>query len=164
MNRSIRLVRGSLENGGIDMKKSLFFAVILMMVTLTACSSGPSIDEVSAYGDPKVESMLQGYNEDDFALFSRDFGPMMKAALNEKLFDTVIKVQVKEVIGEYQTKKLVKITEKTNEGKNYVVAIYRAKFSKEEGDVAITVWFTDDELKNIETVLFSSPRLIEANG
>ncbi|NTW70897.1 MAG: DUF3887 domain-containing protein [Eubacteriaceae bacterium] len=146
------------------MKKSLFFAVILMMVTLTACSSGPSIDEVAAYGDPKVESMLQGYNEDDFALFSRDFGPMMKAALNEKLFDTVIKVQVKEVIGEYQTKKLVKITEKTNEGKNYVVAIYRAKFSKEEGDVAITVWFTDDELKNIETVLFSSPRLIEANG
>lgn len=146
------------------MKKSLFFAVILMIVTLTACSSGPSIDEVSAYGDSKVESMLQGYNKDDFGMFSGDFGPMMKAALTEKLFDTVIKVQVKEVIGEYQTKKLVKVTSKTNEGKDYVVAIYRAKFSKEEGDVAITVWFSDDDLKNIETVLFSSPRLIEANG
>ncbi|SHF19248.1 hypothetical protein [Alkalibacter saccharofermentans] len=148
------------------MRKLILIIIALSMVLLSGCSSGADKDDVEGYGTPKVESLLVAMNNDDYENFSKDFGPLMTEALTEEVFGGIIKTQIVGVIGSYQegSIELVKTTEESHNGKNYISAIYKGQFSQEDGDVAITVWFTDDEDKNVETIVFNSPKLARANG
>ena len=135
--------------------------LFLLLLLLPACSSGVDREKIQEYADPMVENMLRGMNEDNYATFSSDFGPIMLDALNAENYDTIIKKQIKDIIGNYESKELAKV-DKTSQGdEDYIIAIYKARFSKEKADVAVTVYFTEGQDPKIETLLFNSPKLVE---
>lgn len=145
------------------MKKYAIVLIIVVLI-LSGCSGGLDKDKISEFADPMVENVLQGLNDGDYASFSKDFGPIMMGTLNEEFFNTYMKENVVDIIGQYESKELVKATRESQDGVDYIVAIYKAKYSIETGDIAITVWFTDDENnRKIETLLFNSPKLIESS-
>ena len=146
--------------------KKIIFAMFFILIFLSGCSSSPDKDDVGEYGTPKVESLLVAMNNGDYEGFSKDFGPLMEEALTEEVFNGIIKTQIVDVIGAYQegSLELVKTTEESHNGKNYISAIYKGQFELEEGEVAVTVWFTDDEDRKVETLVFNSPKLARENG
>ena len=135
--------------------------LFLLLFLLPACSNGIDKEKVQEYADPMIENILQGMNEDNYEKFSKDFGPIMLDALNAENYDGIIKKQIKEIIGNYESKELAKVDKVSQGDENYIVVIYKATFSKETSDVAVTVYFTEGEDPKIETLLFNSPKLVE---
>lgn len=135
--------------------------LFLLLFLLPACSNGIDKEKVQEYADPMVENILQGMNEDNYEKFSKDFGPIMLDALNAENYDGIIKKQIKEIIGNYESKELAKVDKVSQGDEDYIVVIYKATFSKETSDVAVTVYFTEGEDPKIETLLFNSPKLVE---
>lgn len=150
------------------MKKML--AMMMMLILLvgvgTGCSSSEEKERVDATGTAKVEAMLLAFNEGDFESFSKDFGPMMTAAMNQAAFEDQLKPAISGLIGDYEAGSLTlaKVTKQTNKGVDYIAAIYRSTFTNEEGDVTVSIWFTDDEEMKIETLVLNSPKLVKGNG
>ncbi|MFZ7133652.1 MAG: DUF3887 domain-containing protein [Eubacteriales bacterium] len=141
------------------MKKS-FVLILMLAFFLTGCSS-LDLDKVKEFGDPMTENMLQGMNNDDYNTFSKDFGSQMKESIDEAGYND-FKEQIIGIIGEYQSKELVKASYESSNGQKFIVAIYQAKFSNEPEDVAVTVTFSDDpENRTIEGLFFNSPKLVE---
>ena len=145
------------------MKKIRIAIVIVLLIYLAGCSKGVDKGEVQKYADPMVENMLNGMNTNDYQVFSKDFSPMMLNALSESVYHEVIENGVATVIGKYERLTLEKVSKESNKGQDYITTIYRAKFSDEPGDVAITVWFSVEEDPKIETLLFNSPKLVESS-
>lgn len=145
---------------------ALIAVTMMLFFSLAGCSSGEDKERVEATGTSKVEAMLLAFNQEDFAGFSKDFGPMMTAAMTEDVFQNQILPGIGGLIGEYEpgSLTLAKVTKETYQGKDYVTAIYRSAFTEEEGDVTVTIWFTDDEAMNIETFVMNSPKLVQGNG
>jgi|GEM_PF-4772490 hypothetical protein len=73
------------------MKKILLFAACLLIVMGGGCSkkAGVSVDQQSvlSYANPIVDNLLAGFNEGNYAKFSRDFDHQMKTALPEATFN-----------------------------------------------------------------------------
>lgn len=145
---------------------TLVTAVLLLVLFVGGCSSGEDKEQVESKGTPKVEAMLLAFNQEDFAGFSKDFGPMMTAAMTEDVFKNQILPGIGGLIGEYEpgSLTLAKVTKETYQGTDYITAIYRSTFTEEEGDVTVTIWFTDDDAMNIETFIMNSPKLVQGNG
>ena len=145
---------------------TLVVVLVFLVLTLGGCSAGENKERVEATGTPKVEAMLLAFNQEDFAGFSKDFGPLMTSAMTEDVFQHQILPQIGGLIGEYEpgSLNLAKVTKETYQGKEYIAAIYRSAFTEEEGDVTVTIWFTNDEAMNIETFIMNSPKLVQGNG
>lgn len=152
------------------MRKRRMLALILVMafmaLGLAGCSSSEIEDRVEATGTPKVEAMLIAFNEGDYEAFIKDFGPVMLEATPQEVFEEQWKPVIGDLIGDYQagTLSLAKATQETHDGVDYLAAIYRSSFTDEDGDVTVTILFTDDEEMKIETFILSSPKLIEASS
>lgn len=135
--------------------------LLLILIFLPACSSSVDKEKIQEYADPMVENMLQGMNEDNYEKFSKDFGPLMLDALSKENYDVIIKTQIKDIIGNYESKELAKVDKASQGDKDYTVLIYKARFSKETSDVAVTIYLTEGENPKIETLLFNSPKIVE---
>lgn len=142
------------------MKKVLLFAVCLLLVLGNGCSKKADIlmdkEKVLAYADPIVDNLLAGFNEGNYAKFSKDFDGRMKSALPEAAF-TQMRQLVVSKIGLYKSRTVSKVQK---QGPATLV-IYNAEFEKESG-VEVKAVFTKDGEKNLVSGLFfNSPKLRE---
>jgi hypothetical protein len=113
-------------------------------------------EKVLAYADPVVDNLLVGFNEGDYAKFSRDFDERMKSAIPEATFAQMRQDMVSK-IGLYKSRTFSKV-EKQGEA---TIVIYTAEFGK-ESEVEVKVVFTPDGEKNLVSGLFfDSPKLRE---
>jgi hypothetical protein len=111
-------------------------------------------EKVLAYADPVVDNLLAGFNEGDYAKFSRDFDARMKSGIPEAAF-TQMRQDIVSKLGLYESRTVSKV-EKQGEA---TVVVYQAEFEK-EGGVKVTVVFTPDGEKNLVSGLFfDSPKL-----
>lgn len=148
------------------MKKTRIFALLLAAVVL-AVSSGCSrakVEEVDAslvskYSDEMAENILMAINEESYEKYSMDFDETMKKTIKEEDFKKSNSI-IKDRIGDYISKELLKAEKVTDKNGEYIVAYYAAKFSNEPEDVSIRVVFSEADGKRYVTGLwFDSPNL-----
>ncbi len=134
---------------------------MLGMAALAACSQQPQAvtvtgadrDAVLAYSEPKSDNLLAGLNAADYAQFSRDFDPKMKAAMTEAAF-IQSRQTVTGKIGKYVSRQVDRI-EKVG---TFVRVTYNAKYEQEDG-VTVLIVFNDDSAHQISGLWHTSPKL-----
>jgi hypothetical protein len=138
-------------------KVGLLLAVIMLTAALFA---GCGIKEADIpYADGMAENILQGIKANDYAMFSRDFGEKLKAAINEDAFSGMV-AQFADTIGTYESKAFAQAANTTEDDVEYTVVVYKAKFTKEDSDVLVTVTFGgEDDSRTVEGLFFTSPTL-----
>jgi outer membrane lipoprotein-sorting protein len=142
----------------MKLKKFIPVLMLAMLLTLLAgcgqkSKSGEA--EVKAYADTILENILVAANKDDYASYSKDFSDKMKTALTESNFKQQNKL-IKDKIGDYVSKEFVK----TQPNGEYVVAIYKGRYSSEPKDVMISITFKNgDEAHKVEGLFMTSPKL-----
>ena len=126
-------------------------AMLLMITGMAACA-GKSEPQ---YADAIAEGILQAMNDNDYPRYSEHFNEVMKNAVPENVFpqgNTLIKAR----IGDYVSKEFWKVEEEDS----YTVVHYKAKFTKEPGDVLVRVVFQEITGKvYVAGLWFDSPRL-----
>jgi len=116
-------------------------------------STGSEKDAVLAYSEAKTTNLLIGFNNNDYATFSRDFNDKMKIALNEASFANT-RVQVSGKIGNYVSRQV----DSVQQSGDFVVVIYTARFENED-QVTVRVSFEAAEPHRISGLWFDSPKL-----
>jgi hypothetical protein len=140
------------------LKKFIPVLMLAMLLTfLAGCGQKSKINktELKAYSDTILEDILVAANKDDYASYSKDFSDKMKAAISESSFKQQNKL-IKDKIGNYESKEFIK----TQPNGEYVVAIYKGKYSGEPKDVMISITFKNgDEAHKVEGLFMTSPKL-----
>ncbi len=133
----------------------LILVTLALLVLAAGCSSRPSAEETRKYADQMTENILLAMNDDNYARFSQDFDEQMKAGLSEAQYKSTIPA-IKAKVGKYISKEFV-ATEKKDQ---YIVAVYKAKFSQEQGDVLVRTVFSDKGGKKyVSGFWLDSPKL-----
>lgn len=109
---------------------------------------------VLVYADPVADGLLQGFNEDNYTKYSADFGPEMKAALDEAAFKQNRDFVVSR-IGLYVSRGSPVVTESGG----YIAVNYPAKFEREDGVNVRLVFRKDDESHRLSGLWFQSQKL-----
>lgn len=139
---------------------SLVALAVLAAVLACGCMgqetviSGEEATEVLAYADPIAENLMQGFNEGNYTVYSRDFSPEMKQALDEAAFEQN-REQVTSRIGLYESRSDPVVTE-TGE---YIAVTYMAAFEQEDGVALRFVFQKGDESHRLHGLWFNSPKL-----
>ena len=138
------------------------FAVLAVLagVCICGCTNQEIVvpDEERAsvlmYADPVADNLLQGFNEDNYTMYSGDFGPEMKAALDEAAFEQNREFVVSR-IGLYVSRGDPVVTESGG----YIAVNYPAKFEREDGVNVRLVFSKGDESHQLSGLWFQSPEL-----
>ncbi|KAF5035218.1 hypothetical protein DSECCO2_587930 [anaerobic digester metagenome] len=110
--------------------------------------------EVLAYADPIAGNVMQGFNEGNYTIYSRDFSPEMRQALDEAAFEQNREF-VTSRIGLYESRTDPVVTE-TGE---YIAVTYRGEFEREDGVALRLVFQKDDPSHRLHGLWFTSPKL-----
>ena len=136
-------------------KVRIFFAFILAITLLAACSSqdstvtGDNKDAVLAYSEAMTDNLMAGLNADDYEMFSRDFDAGMIKAMNQERFDT-FKNDMDVKFGPYVSREVAGVTQS---GEYYAV-IYETAFEK-DNNVVMRVVFTMAEPHQVSGLWFN---------
>ncbi|QAT40897.1 DUF3887 domain-containing protein [Clostridium sp. JN-9] len=136
------------------------FALITIMagVLLTGCGQKLTEADVS-YGSEITDNVLEGIKDKNYNKFSRDFSDTMKNAITEQSFNSLTG-NLNTKIGDYKSKAFSGASKTKKDNKEYTVVVYKAKYTKETGDVLITITFSDNNGKNmVDGLYFKSPNL-----
>ncbi|TES91009.1 MAG: DUF3887 domain-containing protein [Candidatus Cloacimonadota bacterium] len=145
--------------GEIMRKNSIVFLFLSCLLFILFCAkemaiTGEEREKILQYAEPVVDSILKGFNEDNYELFSMDFDETMKKHLNEKAHNKV-RAQIVSKIGLYVSKDSPRVSEKPS----FIAIDYKADFEKEKG-VNVRVVFKKYGDKNLVSGLwFNSPKL-----
>ncbi len=141
-------------------KISFLLSIIFLLSFFTSCGKKIDTEGLRSYSDGALESILMAANKDDYEKYSKDFSDKMKELLTEKNFKQQNKV-IKEKIGDYVSKEFVKATIKRDKGIDYIVAIYKAKYTDEPKEVMVSITFREnDENHKVEGLFMTSPKLV----
>lgn len=116
--------------------------------------SGEERAIIVAYADPIAENLLQGFNEGNYTIYSRDFGVEMKRALTEAVFLQNRKF-VTSRIGLYESRGDPIVTEQGE----YIAVNYPATFEREDGVNVRLVFRKGDPSHLLYGLWFNSPAL-----
>lgn len=134
--------------------------LILAAVAVSGCMSQETVvsdeeaAEVLAYAEPSAGNLMQGFNEGNYTMYSRDFSPEMKQALDEAAFEQN-REHVTSRIGLYESRRDPVVTETGD----YIAVTYRAKFEQEDGVALRFVFKKGDESHQLHGLWFNSPKL-----
>jgi hypothetical protein len=131
--------------------------LVMLLTLLAGCGQKTKSNEaeIKAYSDSILENILTAANKDDYGTYSKDFSDDMKVKLPESSFKQSNKL-IKDKIGSYESKEFVK----TQPSGEYIVVIYKGKYSDEPKDVMITITFKKgDEAHKVEGLFMNSPKL-----
>uniref|UniRef100_A0A7C1F2V9 DUF3887 domain-containing protein n=1 Tax=Ammonifex degensii TaxID=42838 RepID=A0A7C1F2V9_9THEO len=140
------------------MRKILLLALCFILMLGGGCSKKADVSgdqqSVLSYAAPIVDNLLAGFNEGNYAKFSKDFDDRMRSALPEAAF-AQMRQSIVSKIGLYKSRTVSKVQK---QGPATLV-IYNAEFEKESG-VEVKVVFTKDGEKNLVSGFFlNSPKL-----
>ncbi|MDV2481842.1 DUF3887 domain-containing protein [Methanoculleus sp. Wushi-C6] len=116
--------------------------------------SGEEAAEVLAYAEPIAENVMQGFNEGNYTMYSRDFSAEMKRSLDAAAFERNRDL-TRSKIGLYVAKESPVVTD----AGEYIAVNYRAKFEGEDGVALRFVFRKDDPSHELHGLWFNSPKL-----
>lgn len=137
-------------------------AVLVVLAAVLACGctgqetvvSGEEAAQVLAYAEPIADNVMQGFNEGNYTMYSRDFSPEMKRGLDAAAFERNREF-VTSRIGLYESRSDPVVTD-TGE---YIAVNYKAKFEGEDGVALRFVFRKGDESHQLHGLWFNSPKL-----
>lgn len=137
-------------------------AVLVVFAAVLACGcmgqetvvSGEEAAEVLVYADPIADNLMQGFNEGNYTVYSRDFSPEMRQALDEAAF-VQNRDDVTSRIGLYESRGDPVVTEIGE----FVAVTYQATFEREDGVALRLVFKKGDESHQFYGLWFNSPKL-----
>lgn len=146
---------------GIKIGLIVLVVVLILIVYVYQTQSrieitGEQKTEVLQYANPITDNLLDGFNEGNYTMLSRDFDEQMKNAFTENVF-----LQNRELIiskiGLYVSKEMPKVLKQGP----FIVVIYSAEFEKESGVEVRVVFLKYDEKNFVSGLWFNSPKLRE---
>lgn len=139
----------------------LFLAALLIFSVLSGGCIGQDAPlstgeaaEVLGYAEPIADSLLQGFNENDYTRYSRDFSPQMREGLTEARFAET-RATVVSRIGLYVSRDSPVVTQSGD----YIAVIWKADFEREEAVDVRLVFRKEDPSRQIHGLWFNSPKL-----
>lgn len=112
------------------MKTSLGRSVLLMMLValpiLAGCEreiTGAKARAILSWAEPEIESLFAGLLEDDYAVFSRDFGTYMQESIPASCFEEW-KHGLQSRLGDYISREVHRVSQSDE----YYVVEYRSSF------------------------------------
>ncbi|MDD1677708.1 MAG: DUF3887 domain-containing protein [Methanomicrobiales archaeon] len=145
------------------MKIPILLPLILIAITaVTACGCIgqetvlPEAEQIQVrvYADPITDNLLQGFNENNYTRYSRDFSDEMKQALDASAFQQSRELIIPR-IGLYVTRGDAIVIQTGD----YLAANYKADFEQEEGVDVRVVFKKGDDSHQIYGLWFNSPKL-----
>ena len=140
------------------MNKLLVLSAVLI-IAATGCAKktdiiGAEKDAVLKYADVIADDILTGYNDEDYAKYSKDFDEQMKAAMTEKVFKQT-REQIMSKIGKYASRKPSKVYKQ----EQFTVVEYDGDFENEKGVTVKVVMQKFGEKNLVSGLWFNSPKL-----
>ena len=125
---------------------------------LGSCSTAKKIDadekeKISALVTPRIDSLMQGFSENNYQKFSEFFNAKLLAGMPKSGFNDTRKM-ITEKIGNYQSYEIADILET----QDFITVICNADFDNED-KVTIRVIFDPDADYAISGIWFDSPEL-----
>lgn len=130
-------------------------------VPSSSANSGQGVTTESdvSFAEPMVDNMLAGIKDKNYSQFSHDFTDKMKSVMTEDKFGSLV-AMLESKIGDYESKTSGQAANTSHNGEELIVITYTAKYTKESGDVIITVSFSDNYgTKQIAGLNFNSHNL-----
>ena len=115
--------------------------------------TGSEKDAVLAYSEAQTDNLMNGINNDDYAVFSRDLNDKMKSSIPDTGL-TNMRIKVNAKIGNYVSRQVESVTQSGN----FVTVIYSARFENED-QVTVRVIFDAAEPHRISGLWFDSEKL-----
>ena len=110
----------------------LVLVVILLAVPGLAALIGKDERQVRAAAEPILDNLLAGFNQGNYAQYSRDFDEVMREAIPEKKFQQV-RDDLIEKLGKYKTKKYLGFLNQ----QTYTIVLWKATFDGTQNDILI---------------------------
>lgn len=132
----------------------VLFAVLLSLLLFGCGSSetklsGADMDAVLSFSEAKTDTLLEGMNNNDYAVFSQDFDKDMLNSLTQAKFDALKKDRDSK-LGLYLSREVSSVV---SVGDFYAVT-YTAKFEKDD-NVAIRIVFHATEPHQVSGLWFN---------
>ena len=125
----------------------LLLILPLILIWQTAAAADPigkNDKEVRAIADPILNNVLTGFNEGNYAKYSRDFTPTLLEAISAKRFQQV-REDILKKIGKYQSRKYLGFYQYNRT----TVVLWKGRFSKTDNDVLIKLVVSKRKDKNL---------------
>lgn len=110
-------------------------------------------DAILAFSEAKTDNLMQAFNGNDYAAFSKDFDQALLKAMTESAFQSLYS-QLQAKIGNYVSREVDDVLT----AGDFITVVYLAKFSDEE-IVQMRVVFTVAEEHLVTGLWFDSPKL-----
>ena len=132
--------------------------VIVLIILAAGCTLNSQVssdekEKISALVTAKIESMMQGFNEDDYPKFSTDFSEKLLGGMPLSGFNDTRKM-LTEKIGNYQSFEIADIMNT----QSFITVVCDAVFEN-AGKVTIRVIFDPKDDYSITGLWFDSPEL-----
>ncbi len=137
---------------------------LFLAAVIAICSSGCISPEtplspeeqaqVISFANPITDNLLDGFNQNNYTRYSRDFSSEMKQGLDEKVFEQNRALVVSK-IGSYLSRDEPVVT---GSGE-FLVVNYKADFEQEKGVDIRVVFRKGDDTHQIYGLWFNSPKL-----
>lgn len=134
------------------------FIIAALLCTLSAgCSNAKKLTESDVgYAGPILDNILSGIKDRDYDKFSKDFSTTLKNAIPKSKFEALVDT-LNSKIGDYSSRTFSGASKTRSNNMDMDVVVYNAKFSKESGNVLITMSFSNSKL--VEGLYFNSANL-----
>jgi hypothetical protein len=113
---------------------SILVIVALFLLTFHAVGAqvGTSDQQVKAVAEPILNSLMKGFNQGDYAQFSKNFDKNLRETINEKKFEQVRGDLLKR-LGKYKSKKYLGFLNQ----EDYTIVLYKGAFADTKNDMLI---------------------------
>ena len=113
--------------------------------------------EITEIADPIVDGILRGFNENDYPLYSKNFGEVMLKAHGKAKFEETREFIITKT-GKYVSREKPQVVDQGP----YAIVVYKAEF-RDEPEVFVKVVFSvDDPEHKVMGLWFDSRKLREA--
>ena len=108
--------------------------VALLLLTIPAAGApvGTSDQQVKAVAEPILDNLMKGFNQGDYAKFSKNFDKKLRESIHEKKFEQVRGDLLKK-LGKYKTKKFLGFLNQDY----YTIVLWKGAFADTKNDVLI---------------------------
>lgn len=133
-------------------------AVLLLLLTLTACLPGKAVkgedrDAVLTYVEPIADHILSGIEDNDYQLFAQDFNEEMKKGIDEASFQKLREL-LSSKVGSYQSREVSSVRDVDGT----MLVIYTAVYANAK-QVVIQLSVTGSEPHQVSGLYFNAPEL-----
>lgn len=110
----------------------IVLAVVVVSISAYAEVIGKTDEEVRIIAESILDGILEGFKEDDYVKYSKDFDGMLKDSISEKKF-LETDCQIQSSIGNYLSKEYLGFLTKGQ----MTLVLWKGRFDKSEDDVLI---------------------------